>query len=123
MMAKKYLLYVDILGFGSIVKNDPEKVERIYGILDSLNAHKHDVFKTIVFSDTVLVYSDDTPTDRPEDHEYLVWYSIEFAEDLHHRLTGQDVYFRAVFSDHRRYCFNDTIANDIGGFAQHYLGL
>jgi len=31
-----------------------------------------------------------------EERQYLVWYLIEFAEDLHHRLTGQDIYFRAV---------------------------
>ena len=29
---------------------------------------------------------------------YYVWYLIEFAEDLQHRLTGQDVYFRAVLT-------------------------
>ena len=28
----------------------------------------------------------------------MVWYLIEFAEDLHHRLTGQDIFFRAVLT-------------------------
>jgi len=93
----KYLLYIDILGFSDLVKTDPLQVERIYGVLDSLNVHRHHAFRTIVFSDTVLVYncSDPKPSDKKE-HEYLVWYSIEFAEDLHHRLTGQGLYFRAV---------------------------
>lgn len=96
-MPTKYLLYIDILGFSDLVKHDPQQVEKIYGVLDSLNVHRHDVFRTIVFSDTVLVYNRLNP--KPNDvaaHEYVVWYSIEFAEDLHHRLTGQGLYFRAV---------------------------
>lgn len=96
-MSTKYLLYIDILGFSDLVKTDPIQVERIYGVLDSLNVHSHHAFRTIVFSDTVLVYNrfDPKPSDVKE-HEYLVWYLIEFAEDLHHRLTGQGLYFRAV---------------------------
>ncbi len=77
--------------------NEEQKVERIYGVLNSLNVHRHDVFRTIVFSDTVLVYNHEDPI-KESDHDYIVWYSIEFAEDLHHRLTGQDVYFRAVLT-------------------------
>ena len=55
------------------------------------------MFRTIVFSDTVLVYNriDPDPSNEKE-HESIVWYLIEFAEDLHHRLTGQRLYFRAV---------------------------
>ena len=94
-MEQKYLLYIDILGFGDLVTGSPEKVKCIYEILDSLNVHQHNVFNTVVFSDTVLVYNNEAPK-RREDHDYIVWYSIEFAEDLHHRLTGQDIYFRAV---------------------------
>ena len=96
-MPHKYLLYIDILGFSDLVQRDPHHAARIYGVLDSLNVHRHDVFRTIIFSDTVLVYNRLNP--KPNDtaaHEYLVWYPIEFAEDLHHRLTGQDLYFRAV---------------------------
>lgn len=70
-------------------------VARLYAILDSLNVHRHETFKTIVFSDTVLVYNPKLAT-SDEDRSYLVWYLIEFAEDLHHRLTGQKIYFRAV---------------------------
>src|SRR5882672_11004861 len=93
----KYLLYIDILGFADLVRRDPHQVEKIYGVLDTLNVHRHKVFRTIVFSDTVLVYNrqDPKPTDTAA-HEYIVWYSIEFAEDLHHRLIGQGLYFRAV---------------------------
>lgn len=96
-MPAKYSLYIDILGFSDLVKRDPLQVEKIYGVLDSLNVHSDDIFRTIVFSDTVVVYNRIDP--KPDDakaHESIVCYSIEFAEDLHHRLTGQGLYFRAV---------------------------
>jgi hypothetical protein len=66
-MPDKYLLYIDILGFSDLVQNDPHQIERIYGVLDSLNVHRHDVFRTIVFSDTVLVYNRLTP--KPNDRD------------------------------------------------------
>lgn len=94
-MTDRFLLYIDILGFTEMVKSEPRKVARIYSILDTLNVHKHNSFKTIVFSDTILVYNIDVATNDVV-REYLVWYLIEFAEDLHHRLTGQDIYFRAA---------------------------
>lgn len=94
-MTERFLLYIDILGFTEMVKSEPRKVARIYSILDTLNVHKHDSFKTIVFSDTILVYNIDI-ADNDKDRQYYVWYLIEFAEDLHHRLTGQDIFFRAV---------------------------
>jgi hypothetical protein len=78
-------------------RTEPRKVARIYSILDSLNAHKHDLFRTIVFSDTVLVYNTTLATKRKE-RNYLVWYLIEFVEDLHHRLTGQEVHFRSIIT-------------------------
>ena len=96
-MNERFLLYIDILGFAEMTRKEPRKVARIYSILDSLNAHRHAAFKTIVFSDTVLVYNPSLATST-KDCEYLVWYLIEFAEDLHHRLTGQDIYFRAVIT-------------------------
>ncbi|MER0509814.1 hypothetical protein ABR850_10290 [Aeromonas veronii] len=93
----RFLLYIDILGFTDMTNNEPRKVARVYSILDELNVHKHNSFKTIVFSDTILVYNPDlAETDR--EREYLIWYLIEFAEDLHHRLTGQDIYFRAILT-------------------------
>lgn len=94
-MTDRFLLYIDILGFTEMVRSEPRKVARIYSILDGLNVHKHDAYKTIVFSDTILVYNIDEPS-NDEEREYLVWYLTEFAEDLHHRLTGQDIFFRAA---------------------------
>ena len=96
-MSERFLLYIDILGFSEMTKREPRKVARTYAILDSLNVHKHQAFKTIVFSDTVLVFNP-TPAKSLDDRQYLVWYLTEFVEDLHHRLTGQDIYFRAVLT-------------------------
>ena len=96
-MSERFLLYIDILGFSEMTDREPRKVARTYAILDSLNVHRHDAFKTIVFSDTVLVYNPQ-PARSIEERQYLIWYLTEFAEDLHHRLTGQDIYFRAVLT-------------------------
>lgn len=93
----RYLLYIDILGFSEMTAREPRKVARLYATLDSLNAHTHKSFRTIVFSDTILVYNP-VLAQTDEDRNYLVWYLIEFAEDLHHRLTAQDIYFRAVIT-------------------------
>jgi hypothetical protein len=91
----RFLLYIDILGFSDMTKNDPRKVARTYAILNKLNVHKDRSFKTIVFSDTVLVYN---PQEARNDDErkFYVWYLTEFAEDLYSKLVGQDIWFRAI---------------------------
>lgn len=94
-MTDRFLLYIDILGFSEMTRKDPRKVARVYSILNQLNSHHNESFKTIVFSDTVLVYNV-MPADSDRDREYYVWYLTEFAEHLHHMLTGQDIYFRAA---------------------------
>ena len=93
----RFLLYIDILGFTEMTKSEPRKVARVYSILDELNVHQHNSFKTIVFSDTILVYNPDL-AETDHERKYLIMYLIEFAEDLHHRLTGQDIYFRAILT-------------------------
>jgi hypothetical protein len=93
----RFLLYIDILGFSEMTKKEPRKIARLYSILDSLNVHKHESFKTIVFSDTILAYNH-AKAKNDDERNYLVWYLTEFAEDLHRRLTGQDIYFRAVLT-------------------------
>lgn len=96
-MEERFLLYIDILGFSEMTKKEPRKIVRLYSILDKLNAHRHDDFKTIVFSDTILVYNTSSICSK-ESKEYLVWYLIEFVEDLYVRLVGQDIYFRAFIT-------------------------
>ncbi len=40
-ISSRYLLYIDVLNFAEFAATDPPKIERIYRILDSLNAHRH----------------------------------------------------------------------------------
>ena len=72
-MSDRFLLYIDILGFTEMVAKDPRKVARVYSILDTLKVHKHNSFTTIVFSDTILVYNNDAPT-NDYDRKYHVMY-------------------------------------------------
>ncbi len=91
----KYLLYIDILGFSDLVRTNPSKIDKIYKVINSLNVHRHHAFKTIVFSDTILVYNLDEPRNA-HDHRYLVMFAIEFAQDLWFRTVGQEVFFRGI---------------------------
>ena len=90
----KYFLYIDILGFVSLV-NRKGRVEDLYARIDSLNALRHISFKTIVFSDTILVYNVDHLNWDESDKNAIVTRLCEFAEDLFYRLVSQDIHFRA----------------------------
>jgi hypothetical protein len=94
-MSDRFLLYIDILGFSEMVSKEPRKVVRVYEILDTLNVHSRSDFKVIVFSDTILIYND-APASIDFDREYCVQTLVDFASDLHQRLVGQDIYFRAI---------------------------
>lgn len=91
----KYLLYIDILGFSEKVENEPAAIPNLYRIIDELNVHRHSGFRTIVFSDTIIVYNDFVPL-TAHDHRYAVMFSCEFAQDLLHRLAGTGLHFRAI---------------------------
>jgi len=95
-MGNKYLLYIDILGFSELVESEL-RTKELYSIIDSLNVHNHGYFQTIVFSDTIVVYNKEPVKDK-ETAEYVVWYATEFAEDLHFRLIGKNIYFRAMLT-------------------------
>jgi len=91
----RFLLYIDILGFSEMTKSDPRSVARTYAILNKLNVHRDNSFRTIVFSDTVLVYNL-IEARIDDERNFYVWYLTEAAEDLYSRLVGQDIWFRAV---------------------------
>jgi hypothetical protein len=91
--ANKYFLYIDILGFSSLVMEG--RVRDLYHRLDSLNAHAHQSFNTIVFSDTIVIYNRDDLEWDEEDKTALVSRLCEFAADLFCRLISQDIHFRA----------------------------
>lgn len=94
-MTDRFLLYIDILGFSEMVSKEPRKVVRVYEILDTLNVHSRSDFKVIVFSDTILIYND-VPVSNDLDRNYCVQTLVDIASDLHHRLVGQDIFFRAI---------------------------
>lgn len=94
-MSDRFLLYIDILGFSNMVRDEPRKVVRVYEILDTLNVHSRSDFKVIVFSDTILIYNSQPATTNTES-TFCVQTLVDCAEDLHHRLVGQDIFFRGV---------------------------
>ena len=98
MATNRYFLYLDILGFADLVRQQSErKIEDLYEVIASLNANRHGAFKLVVFSDTVVVYNVNGG-DTPKDSRYLIMFLCEFVKDLMHRLTGRGIYFRAVIT-------------------------
>ena len=93
----KYLLYIDILGFADLVKSDYDKIRRLFKKIDELNVHRHNAFQTIVFSDTILIINKQAPRNTDE-HEYLVMYACEFAQDLMFRCIDLEIQFRAILT-------------------------
>lgn len=93
----KYLLYIDILGFSQLAKTNYSKVQELFVVIDSLNAHKHGDFQTVVFSDTILIFNKIPPASI-HDHEYIVMYACEFAQDLIFRCRDLNIQFRAILT-------------------------
>ena len=94
MSLKREFLYIDILGFSNMVQKQPCKIEKIFQIIDRLGVYKHHAFRTIVFSDTILVFKDD---DNTPSH-YNVTYLIEFAQELFYKLLSIGVYFKGLIT-------------------------
>lgn len=91
---KKIFLYIDILGFEKLVRNKSSKVDKIFKIIDELNVHRHFALKTIVFSDTILVFN------KSEDHQnhYYVTYLIEYVQELFYKLSNLNIYFKGLIT-------------------------
>jgi hypothetical protein len=96
-MRDKYLLYIDILGFRDLARTNPQRVYDLYRVVASLNVHDSHSFAAIVFSDTIIIYNTSEPiagTDRAS----TVMFLCEIAQDFLYRLTGYDLFFRAVLT-------------------------
>jgi hypothetical protein len=91
-----YLLYTHILGFRALVEKGGDG-DGVYGIIDSLDAHRPGAFETVVFSDVALSYTTVPPTDA-DTRQHLVMYLCEFAQDLFYRLVGRGWHFRAYLA-------------------------
>ena len=77
---------------------EPDKIERIFSIIDGANIHEDANYRTIIFSDTILAYNKYTSL-SPKSKEIEFMYLVEFAQDLRRRLTGEDVFFRAIITE------------------------
>lgn len=119
---RRFLLYIDFLGFSDLVAENPKRIDMIYQIINSLNVHAHEAFKTIVFSDTVLVYNSELASSE-RNKKYLVMYACEFVQDLQRRLVGQGVFFRAVlvFGEFEHYKLNNVECFYGGALIKAYL--
>jgi hypothetical protein len=87
-------LYIDILGFEILVKTNPNKVDKIFAIFDSLKVHKHFALQTVVFSDTILVFNKDECLST----DYYCTYLVEYAQDLFYGLSAINVYFKGILT-------------------------
>lgn len=91
---KKTFLYIDILGFESLVKDNSNKVDRIFEVIDGLNVHKHFALKTIVFSDTILVFN----KNEEFPNHYYTTFLIEYVQELFYKLSLMNIYFKAIIT-------------------------
>lgn len=85
------------------------RIDDLYEVIASLNAHQHNAFRCVIFSDTILVYNVDGGDTR-KDISYLLMFQCEFVRDLLHRLTNRGIFYRAVitYGHFRHYQLNDV---------------
>ncbi len=106
---KKYLLYIDILGFSELVQDGYQKVDELYNVINDINAHQHIAFHVICFSDTLLVYNVLDPLNERDD-KYIVGFMIEFVRDLMYRLAELEINFRAIIvNDEFKHYYHNRI--------------
>ena len=96
-MAEKLFLYIDILGFGDMVDKQ-ERIDALFAEIDRLNVHTDKDFRTIVFSDTILVYANDAWMKSDAWQSSAVMWLVEFAQDLFYRILHLDMHFRAYLT-------------------------
>jgi hypothetical protein len=96
-MDEKLFLYIDILGFSDIVENG-HRINALFAEIDRLNVHTDNGFRTIVFSDTILVYANDGWMGSIEGQRSAVMWLVEFAQDLFYRLLHLGMHFRAYLT-------------------------
>lgn len=87
-------LYIDILGFKQMVREQSAKIPKVFEIIDNLSVHEHYAFHSIVFSDTIIVYN----KDENKPNHYYVTYLIEFAQQLFYKLLSIGVYYRGFIT-------------------------
>lgn len=93
----RLFLYIDILGFSKMI-SDHSKVERLFNIIDGAKLHTDSNYEAVVFSDTILVYNKYANLSySAKVVEYM--YLIELVQDLLFRLSGENIFFRAIITE------------------------
>lgn len=77
-----------------MVQEQSWKINKIFQIIDELNIYNHYAFKTIVFSDTILIFNEQN--NYP--NHYFVTFLIEFAQNLFYKLLPIGVYFKGLIT-------------------------
>lgn len=91
---ERTFLYIDILGFENLVLTNPSKVNKIFKVLDRLKVHRHFALKTVVFSDTILVFN----VDESHPNHYYCTYLVEYAQELFYKLSEINIYFKGILT-------------------------
>ena len=107
---KRAFLYIDILGFGELVKSKSVKIDEIFKIFDKLNVFKHDSFQVIVFSDTILVFNKEENWSK----DYFITYLIEYAQELFYKLSSINIYFKGIIT------FGEFNFKELKNFQSYY---
>lgn len=94
---ERFLLYIDILGFSQLVTNNPEKIEKIFEKVNSLDVHGHCDFQTICFSDTIVVFNKIT-AESDHDKELIIMFMEDFVKELLFKMFDIGVSFRAIIT-------------------------
>jgi len=87
-------LYIAILGFENLVRTNPDKVDQVFEIFDTLKVYKHFALQTVVFSDTILVFNKDESLSK----DYYCAYLVECVQELFYRLSAINVYFNGILT-------------------------
>lgn len=103
-------LYIDILGFESLVKSKSDKVDKIFNVFDGLNVFKHHSLQVVIFSDTILVFNKEDNWSK----DYFVTYLIEYAQELFYKLSRINVYFKGIIT------FGEFNFNELTNFQAYY---
>lgn len=92
MSNEKFLLYIDLLGFSDYVENNHHAMGSLFKQINQLSSFQDEHFKTIVFSDTILVFN---ILDYKED-EFFILRFIEIVKELLHTTRTIGLQFRAL---------------------------
>ncbi|HEV7381186.1 MAG TPA: hypothetical protein VGN64_15420 [Dyadobacter sp.] len=97
MASEKFLLYIDILGFRNLVKDNKDKIVELFDRIEKLPVFTDRDIRTIVFSDTILCYLKQTPNSK-DDVETMLMYLCEACQALFYHCVQLDIVYRAILT-------------------------